>query len=564
MKTLNIPSPSERQQQVQRTDIGDSAHLDPDYLLMQPVSAQHDRFASEDDEVVPFTSRSLSGTTTSVAPHDREVLSGSKSEGNQINQLDRPVVGESCGGPQPLKPSAIPYIDQDLPVLRISNISWDLTIGDIVAFFDPIPVPTGHFSPTFSQGAHIIMNRETGKTFSEAFVEFGSVKDAERAMAIRNRGFLKGRPVQVRWSRQSELMKALFPKWAGNDPLVQLPRSFAHVDPREVKDIPPALVSAGVVYGASGQKLAKEGNLLLREEINAMLTTCKNYKLHFSRKCAERPFENIISIISKIPWGAQNAVSQIHRDNIFEMLKISVQILKDHLSKESANIDESLLCRILRASICAEGFTYRQKSMLLKITDIECPNDLKCFHVQLEDTDNATAEGEEFLNRNSISEDPQKFAKKRSVMYQTPCKPPAVPNVGPLYPSPPNSAMTGPTTSLNHEKFSIDADPFASRISSLATADSMEKQLESLKTLCISLKSGFDRELGSHRAVVQSMSQYISRLEQRVQLLEQSQFVQQIPASTFGSTPGFQKSMATARIWEQHGLYNAKCLERSL
>jgi hypothetical protein len=44
-------------------------------------------------------------------------------------------------------------------------------------------------------------------------------------------------------------------------------------------------------------------------------------KLHFSRKCAERPFEFIVTILSKMPWESYDAISLLQRDHIFEMLK---------------------------------------------------------------------------------------------------------------------------------------------------------------------------------------------------------------------------------------------------
>lgn len=61
---------------------------------------------------------------------------------------------------------------------------------------------------------------------------------------------------------------------------------------------------------------------LKRDEIQAILMVCRNYKMHFSRKCADRPFENVVSIVAKIPWHISDACPTIlHRDHIFELLK---------------------------------------------------------------------------------------------------------------------------------------------------------------------------------------------------------------------------------------------------
>jgi len=83
-------------------------------------------------------------------------------------------------------------------------------------------------------------------------------------------------------------------------------------------------MGTGIIYGGLNTTYAKDGCFLTRDEVSAILLVCKNYKLHFSRKCAERPFENVISIISKIPWHIPNIINTLHRDHIFELLKCTV------------------------------------------------------------------------------------------------------------------------------------------------------------------------------------------------------------------------------------------------
>jgi len=80
-------------------------------------------------------------------------------------------------------------------------------------------------------------------------------------------------------------------------------------------------MGTGIIYGRMNTDYARNGCFLTRDEVNAILLVCKNYKLHFSRKCAERPFENVISIISKIPWHIPKIINTLHRDHIFELLK---------------------------------------------------------------------------------------------------------------------------------------------------------------------------------------------------------------------------------------------------
>ncbi|KAJ1334373.1 hypothetical protein BSLG_008102 [Batrachochytrium salamandrivorans] len=40
---------------------------------------------------------------------------------------------------------------------------------------------------------------------------------------------------------------------------------------------------------------------------------------HPSRKCPRRPFENIISILAKVPWHRANLIPILQRDHLFEM-----------------------------------------------------------------------------------------------------------------------------------------------------------------------------------------------------------------------------------------------------
>ncbi|TPX63335.1 hypothetical protein SpCBS45565_g06678 [Spizellomyces sp. 'palustris'] len=277
-------------------------------------------------------------------------------------------------------------------VLKLSNIAWNLSISDVVAYFAPFKVPVSHLSPHYTQGVHIIMNRATGKTQSDCFVEFPSYTEAQRSLDLHARGILKGRIVVAQWSSQAELMDALFPhrssghstltfqtETQGNPPVES--SSLQGTRDKRCNDTfqSQQAVGSGLVYGQSLTSQPKEGVYLLREEINALLLVCRNYKLHFSRKCAERPFENIISIICKIPWHEPHLVSTSHRDHVFEMLKLSLESLSIHLSRHDHHIDGSLMMRMVRAGLCVPLFTERQKITLLNVAGLPCPKDLAPF-----------------------------------------------------------------------------------------------------------------------------------------------------------------------------------------
>lgn len=233
-----------------------------------------------------------------------------------------------------------------------------------------------------------MMDRTTGKTLSDAYVEFSSVSDMRRAIETRNQKPLKGRIVSVNECSQEELLTVVFPKWRG-----QFHGTLA---------IPPASEIVRTMSTAAGGGNSGCPPFITREEINSLLVVCKNYKvkknkgrilkyntflltyyyqLHFSRKCAERPFENIISVIAKYPWHQSHLITTMHRDHIYEMLKLSIESLKTHLAKEYVQIDSSLLERLTRAGIMCPAFTERQKTTLLQTARIDCPADIESFLV---------------------------------------------------------------------------------------------------------------------------------------------------------------------------------------
>ncbi|RKO86920.1 hypothetical protein BDK51DRAFT_31545 [Blyttiomyces helicus] len=274
-------------------------------------------------------------------------------------------------------------------VLKLKNIPWDLGISDVCRFFASSEVAIGHSPPHLTQAVHIIMNRETGKTQSECFVEFPKAEDAERALVrTSGRGYLRGRVVVVAWSSQEELRAALFPTWAGSSPTSDVGNTpSSPAEPGEITGSWRKTDADAGRYGSSSAEHAADAGgsadrgqrikpFLSRDEINSILMICKQFKLYFSRKCAERPFENIISIITKMPWHEPELISTIQRDHIFEMLKLSLESLHYHLSREHHQISESLQSRMIRAGLCVPLFTERQKTLLLSVARMACPADL--------------------------------------------------------------------------------------------------------------------------------------------------------------------------------------------
>ncbi|GJJ68130.1 hypothetical protein EMPS_00476 [Entomortierella parvispora] len=284
----------------------------------------------------------------------------------------------------PPMPNLPPFVPPSTPrteaiqwaVIRVTNIPWDVSLQDIQGFLNGFPVPPEHL---LSQNVHILMDRATGKTFNSAFVELAvTSQQAGKVAQTRNLKVLKGRLVTVELSSQDELMRSIFPKWIGEfqdgEPLIQGESSENAVSSRPEGGQSTVMPSSATT---TTMVPALTPPFVTREEINALLVVCRNYKLHFSRKCAERPFENILSILAKYPWHQHHRVPPLHRDHIFELLKLSIESLRMHLGKEYNTIHPTLLNRMVRCAILTPAFTERQKAMVLHVAGMaSCPEDL--------------------------------------------------------------------------------------------------------------------------------------------------------------------------------------------
>lgn len=83
--------------------------------------------------------------------------------------------------------------------------------------------------------------------------------------------------------------------------------------------------------------------------------------MHFSRKCAERPFEHVLSLLRLIPWySIDNETVKL----MFEMLKLSIEALVLHQSRPNNSFDEGLLTRLVQAGVNNPNFDFELKSIL--------------------------------------------------------------------------------------------------------------------------------------------------------------------------------------------------------
>ena len=111
-----------------------------------------------------------------------------------------------------------------------------------------------------------MMDRTTGKTLSDAYVEFATVSDLRRAIDTKNQKPLKGRIISVSECCQEELLKVVFPKW--------------RCQFQGVSAIPPTNdVVRTMTTAAGGGNSSGCPPFITREEINSLLVVCKNYKV---------------------------------------------------------------------------------------------------------------------------------------------------------------------------------------------------------------------------------------------------------------------------------------------
>ncbi|KAG2214926.1 hypothetical protein INT45_005656 [Circinella minor] len=263
-------------------------------------------------------------------------------------------------------------------VVKITNIPWQVAIKDIEKFFFH-PLQDDDY-----QYVHLLINKSTGKTQKEAFVEFNTEQDLVMALKkLKSFPVLKGRKVNIVKSSAEELFHNVFPNWKGefinNIPSITMKSShheddtYSIVDTSNSTQVPPPLLVQG-------------------HEYDSLLNICRNFKSSFSRKCPARPFENFISIMVKFPWNAPDIITTMQRDHLYEYYKLATGALRYHLDKPYPKINESLIGRMVRVAIVCPGLTINQKKGILSASKLPCPEDLVHHFIEPVKEDNCSSE----------------------------------------------------------------------------------------------------------------------------------------------------------------------------
>ncbi|TGZ82458.1 hypothetical protein EX30DRAFT_394753 [Ascodesmis nigricans] len=229
--------------------------------------------------------------------------------------------------------------------VKIGNIPYNVTSEELMEFLGPnanlVPENMG------SIGIHVIMDRSTGKTM-DAYAEFISSEDAWKCVSRRRSRVLGNRHLTLEVVDQSELMKDIFPRakgivWEGVTPRKEFKADY---------DTKVEIVN--------------------REELTQIVNHAKTpHRSPFSRKCLPRPFQSLMSIVSKFPWFATDLYTIAQRDYIFNAIWTAIDILKRSIKRGGAtpNLDVDLLKAVLCVGIRCAGFTDAQKYELVKTAE---------------------------------------------------------------------------------------------------------------------------------------------------------------------------------------------------
>ncbi|KAK6533251.1 hypothetical protein TWF694_002205 [Orbilia ellipsospora] len=229
-------------------------------------------------------------------------------------------------------------------LVKIENIPYNLDDEMLLEFLGRTP----GLVPEEYGGIH-------GKTM-DCFLEFLTVGGAERFVQWRynnnRRCILGGRHISLELVPERELMAWLFPK------------------------------TRGLLWDDTGSLIVDEScksskaqlEIISREELVMILGHARTpHRSPFSRKCLQRPYESLMSVITKFPWRETEFYTLKQRDLIFQAAFEAGELLKRQILKGKAgpNIDLKLLRRLCRTISFCPGFTYRQKLTFLDAMGID-------------------------------------------------------------------------------------------------------------------------------------------------------------------------------------------------
>ncbi|GAA5838009.1 hypothetical protein JCM11251_006822 [Rhodosporidiobolus azoricus] len=214
---------------------------------------------------------------------DAHALSRRQSVGEQA-----PIATSAAS--QPLAANKLPHFDAssvpvaiDWPVVRLDNLPWEVTVseieqwageGNLASDLDDFGAMGGK---RVTLAVHILCNRADGRTLNQAFLECSSLSTARALVRSQDGSKLRGRPVHVSLTGQSEFLTTLFPTYTPG---------FSSLEPNP----------------NNSSKYAAPIPLLLQTELTGLLNLCRLESAH-ARKVPERPYFNLVTLLEKMPWS---------------------------------------------------------------------------------------------------------------------------------------------------------------------------------------------------------------------------------------------------------------------
>ncbi|GAA6014733.1 hypothetical protein JCM11491_001957 [Sporobolomyces phaffii] len=236
---------------------------------------------------------------------------------------------------------ALPPRRTEWPVVRLDNLPWSVTADEVEHWLpDGSLASDVGFSPELvservTLAVHILCNRVDGRTLNQAFVECRSLEAAKAIVRLRDGTRLRGRPLHIAMSTQSELLSTIFPTYSPG---------FEGLDAHTNAQAPCALV--------------------LESELGGLLELCRLESPH-ALKAPERPYFNLVSIIEKLPFHQVEAYAADQIASLFDAAVVAVETLqavKDHVAEW-----REILTVLIDAILRCPGFLPAQKKKVVKL-----------------------------------------------------------------------------------------------------------------------------------------------------------------------------------------------------
>ncbi|KAI0012034.1 hypothetical protein F4779DRAFT_635121 [Xylariaceae sp. FL0662B] len=233
----------------------------------------------------------------------------------------------------------------DHGVVHLSNIPYDITRAEIVAYF-------GRNSKILNdcdEPVHIIMDRVNSKTM-DCYVEFVTLQDALNAVKRHQDGIQHGRTARIgsrtaelELSSQAQLKKDLFPVAKGVD---------WNANPQHI-------ITTNSIYSWENFK-----GFVSEEETTMMFKSVDSpQRAQYLTNSPERAYESMISTLKKLPWYMPQYITIRQRHAIYEatykMMEKLVSIIQRN--DKDLRLTPQLLNRMVAAAMSCPGFTVEQK-----------------------------------------------------------------------------------------------------------------------------------------------------------------------------------------------------------